>query len=144
MTTVVADCSALVAAMVDDGVLGEWSRDEIVGNELVAPEHCGFEIAEALRNLERAGVIERTVAALAFSDFVDFEVATWPLALLAPRVWQLRGRVTSYDAGYVALAELLDARLVTLDVQLGRTTDLKCVIHTPSTSVIAESRKIVD
>ena len=32
-----------------------------------------------------------------------------------PRVWELRAVLTAYDAVYVALAELLDAPLVTCD-----------------------------
>jgi len=36
-----------------------------------------------------------------------------------PRVWQLRHNLTSYDAVYVALAELLNAPLLTRDRKLG-------------------------
>ncbi len=34
---------------------------------------------------------------------------------LLPRIWALRGSLTPYDAAYVALAEALDAPLVTFD-----------------------------
>jgi predicted nucleic acid-binding protein len=37
------------------------------------------------------------------------------------RAWELRDNLTSYDAMYVALAEALDARLVTCDGPLGAT-----------------------
>jgi predicted nucleic acid-binding protein len=37
---------------------------------------------------------------------------------LLPRVWQLRDSLTVYDAVYVALAEALDASLVTRDRRL--------------------------
>ena len=36
------------------------------------------------------------------------------------RVWELRHNLTAYDALYVALAEALDAPLVTCDARLGR------------------------
>jgi len=39
--------------------------------------------------------------------------------LLLPRVWQLRHNLTAYDAIYVALAELLNAPLVTRDRKIG-------------------------
>jgi len=35
-------------------------------------------------------------------------------------VWLLRDNLTAYDAAYVALAELLDAPLLTCDTRLGR------------------------
>ncbi len=38
-----------------------------------------------------------------------------PQDLLLGRVWELRHNLTAYDAVYVALAEVLDARLVTRD-----------------------------
>ena len=36
------------------------------------------------------------------------------------RCWELRTKATVYDAVYVALAELLDAPLVTADAKLAR------------------------
>ncbi|MGB3185202.1 MAG: type II toxin-antitoxin system VapC family toxin, partial [Ornithinimicrobium sp.] len=51
--------------------------------------------------------------------------------LLAPRAWQLRHNLTTYDASYVALAELLGATLVTLDLRIGRAPALRCTVSTP-------------
>jgi predicted nucleic acid-binding protein len=49
--------------------------------------------------------------------------AQWPALRishqpLVDRVWSLRDNVSAYDAMYVALAERLDATLVTLDQRL--------------------------
>ena len=41
---------------------------------------------------------------------------------LLTRAWKLRGNVTAYDAMYVALAEALDAPLVTCDRPLASTS----------------------
>lgn len=41
-----------------------------------------------------------------------------PLAPLLERMWELRHNITAYDAAYVALAERLDAVLVTCDTRL--------------------------
>ena len=42
----------------------------------------------------------------------------YPHDLLLPRVWDLRNNFTAYDAMYVALAEVLDAPLLTRDKRL--------------------------
>jgi predicted nucleic acid-binding protein len=39
---------------------------------------------------------------------------------LLPRVWELRTSVTAHDAVYLALAEVLEAPLLTLDRRLAR------------------------
>jgi predicted nucleic acid-binding protein len=52
---------------------------------------------------------------LAHQDLVDLSLELWPYAPLAKRAWELRGNLTIYDGSYVALAELLDAAVVTLD-----------------------------
>ena len=44
-------------------------------------------------------------------------------------MWRLRGNLTAYDATYVALAELLDAPLVTADVKLSRSPGTGCEIE---------------
>jgi predicted nucleic acid-binding protein len=39
---------------------------------------------------------------------------------LLPRIWQLRDSASAYDAAYLALAEALDAPLLTCDGKLAR------------------------
>lgn len=45
---------------------------------------------------------------------------------LLPRVWELRDNLTAYDATYVAVAEALDADLVTADQRLTRAPGIRC------------------
>jgi predicted nucleic acid-binding protein len=45
------------------------------------------------------------------------------------RVWELRENVTSYDAAYVALAEALEAPLLTADARLARATGVRCPVE---------------
>ena len=49
-----------------------------------------------------------------------------PHRLLVPRVWELRDNLSAYDAAYVALAEALDAPLLTADARLTRATGPRC------------------
>lgn len=54
-----------------------------------------------------------------------------PFETFAARVWPLRHAVSAYNAWYLALAERLDAPLVTLDRRLARTADARCEFHLP-------------
>ena len=47
------------------------------------------------------------------------------------RVWELRRNLAAYDAGCVALAELLDVPLATLDRRLARASGATCTFLTP-------------
>ncbi|VAW09318.1 hypothetical protein MNBD_ACTINO02-3295, partial [hydrothermal vent metagenome] len=68
----------------------------------------------------------------AHADVADLPVRLFPYDPFARRIWELRKTVTSYDAWYVALAEELDATLVTLDVRLSRAAGPLCRIEVPA------------
>ena len=70
-------------------------------------------------------------AVLAHDDLVQLPVELFPYELHARRVWELRENLTAYDAWYVALAESLDAPLVTLDHRLARATGPRCQFRLP-------------
>jgi predicted nucleic acid-binding protein len=46
-----------------------------------------------------------------------------------PRVWELRNNFTAYDAVYVALAEALEAPLLTRDRRLGAAAGHRAMIE---------------
>jgi predicted nucleic acid-binding protein len=52
---------------------------------------------------------------------------------LLARCWELRDNLTIYDAAYVALAEALQAPLLTGDRQLARATGPRCAIEVMKT-----------
>ena len=85
---------------------------------LHAPHLLDVEVAQVVRRYAAAGEIgpERGRAALA--DLGDFPLRRYPHDFLLPRVWELRANCTAYDAVYVALAEALDAPLLTRDRRL--------------------------
>lgn len=62
-----------------------------------------------LRRLERGGEISRIEATGAHRDLVRLDIELFPFAPFAERIWALRGNLTSCDAWYVALAEMLEA-----------------------------------
>lgn len=49
--------------------------------------------------------------------------------MLAARAWELGPNLSTYDAAYVALAEHLDATLVTTDARLARAPGPRCTIE---------------
>ena len=67
-----------------------------------------------------AGEIDDRRGREAMADLADMPIRRYPHDVLLPRVWDLRHNLTAYDAAYVALAEALDAPLVTRDRRLAR------------------------
>ncbi len=128
---VVCDSSAVVALLVDSGPEGTWAAQQLGGAELAAPTLMPFEAATIIRRQQLAGAIGADQAAQAHADLVDLPVEEWPYRLLAPRAWILRENLTVYDATYVALAEMLDAPLVTLDGRIGRSPGVRSEVRTP-------------
>jgi predicted nucleic acid-binding protein len=91
------------------------------GETLHAPHLLDVEVAHVLRRYAAAGALDADRGAEAIADLLDLPLARYPHHLLLPRAWALRRALTAYDAMYVALAEGLDAPLVTRDGRLART-----------------------
>jgi predicted nucleic acid-binding protein len=128
---VVCDASALVALLLDAGPEGRWATDALTGTDLAAPSLALFECANIIRRHELAALVSADQAAQAHADLLDLAIEQWPYELLASRAWALRQNLPSYDASYVALAELTGATLVTLDRRIARVPDLRCAVATP-------------
>ncbi|HZV52082.1 MAG TPA: type II toxin-antitoxin system VapC family toxin [Candidatus Dormibacteraeota bacterium] len=124
----VIDASAVVALLADDGPAGRWVTASVAGADLAAPELMPYEAANILRRQELAGVLDPTAASLAHRDLTALPLQLCPYAPLAARAWELRRALTTYEASYVALAELLGAPLVTLDARLGRALGPRCSV----------------
>ena len=130
--TVVVDASVVAAALVDSGKLGRMGLDRLQSDALAAPHLMPVEVASVLRSAEMSGDLSADEAESVHADLADLSVALFPYEPFAQRVWDLRRSVTPYDAWYVALAEELDATLVTLDSRLSRAHGPSCRIETLS------------
>jgi len=131
VTVVVIDSSVVVAALIDHGPLGVWSEALMVSGPLAAPHLMPVEVANVLRRLALNGDISADLASLAHRDLVSLRCELFPYSSGATRVWELRSNLTAYDASYVALAEILGARLATLDARLSRAAGPRCEFALP-------------
>lgn len=73
-----------------------------------------------MRRLAAAGELAPDRSDLALRDYQDLRISRYGHLLTLERVWELRFNLTAYDAAYVALAEYLQAPLVTCDARLAR------------------------
>lgn len=125
----VVDSSVLVVALADDGPDGDTARDRLRGEQLAAPELIDLEVLSVLRGLTHSGQVIPRRAGLAVQDLHDIPLERAPHRSLMARCWELRDNLTPYDAAYVALAEALDATLLTGDRRLSRATGPRCRIE---------------
>jgi predicted nucleic acid-binding protein len=88
------------------------------GETLHAPHLIDVQVAQVLRRYTIAGAIDSARGRAALTDLADLRLQRYPHDLLLPRIWDLRDNLSAYDAAYVALAEALDAPLITRDRRL--------------------------
>ncbi len=82
-----------------------------------------------LRKHVLARMISEARAQAALRDFLDLALLRFSHTDLLPRVFALRHTMTAYDALYVALAESLDATLITCDARLARAAEGVCGVE---------------
>lgn len=126
---IVVDASVLAPALGDDGADGELARSRLGAGPLFAPELIDLEVASVWRRAARGGRLEGRRAQQALADLASFPLTRAPHAPLLPRIWELRENVTPYDAAYIALAEVLEATLLTADARLEATLGARCEIE---------------
>jgi len=75
---------------------------------------------QMMRRLETGWPLVLLLAPIALELLRQMPMTRHPAAILLPRVWALRGNLTAYDAACIALAEAIDAPLLTCDGGLAR------------------------
>jgi predicted nucleic acid-binding protein len=90
------------------------------GMEVAAPVTLDLEVLNVMRKQVRDGYVSADRATVTLDVFFDLSIERFPTELLSPRIWELRNNMTSYDASYVALSEMLEAPLYTCDGKIGR------------------------
>ena len=85
---------------------------------LHVPHLIDVEVAQVLRRYAASREADPERCRMALADLMGLPLTRYPHDFLLPRVWELRNNLTAYDAVYVALAEALDAPLLTRDQRL--------------------------
>ena len=113
---IVVDASAVLELVLNTPV-GEEIADRLLRPAVIvaAPHLLDLEVLQVLRRYASTGDLEPTRAEEALEDLSDLPIVRYPHQPFAERIWQLRDNLTAYDAAYVALAEALDAPLLTRD-----------------------------
>lgn len=116
---IVVDASALLEALLRTPAAETVERRLFDSRQtLHAPHLIDIEVAQVIRRYAANGEIDDDRGRAALADLSDFPVRRYPHDFLLPRIWELRHNLTAYDAAYVALAEVLDAPLLTRDQRL--------------------------
>ena len=90
------------------------------GDEFHSPHLVDVEVTQGLRRLVRMGEVSADRAAEAIADLAGLDLHRHAHLDFLPRAWKLRENVTAHDAMYLALAEALDAPIVTCDRPLAK------------------------
>lgn len=118
----VVDSSALIHVLVGRPT-NPHLVDRLAGEDFLhVPHLIDLELLQTLRGLVHRSEITAEQAAIARSQFDDLALARYPHHPLRDRIWQLRDNLTAYDGAYVALAEAIEAPLVTIDGRLARSS----------------------
>jgi predicted nucleic acid-binding protein len=118
---IVVDASAITEFLLQTELGSRVERRLYRDDEdLHAPHLLDVEVLSALRRLVRSGEVKADRAAAAIDDLQELRVVRHGHVDLLPRVWDLRQNLTAYDAIYLALAESLDATVVTCDGPLAK------------------------
>ena len=116
---IVIDASAAVEWLLHSSAGRRIEERIYAGREsLHAPHVLDLEVAQTFRRLVREHAISSERAGEALTDLLLLRILRHPHSSLLPRIWHHRHNLTAYDAAYVALAENLDAALLTRDTRL--------------------------
>ena len=116
---IVVDASAMLEALLRTPAAAAVEQRLFDSQQtLHAPHLIDVEVAQVIRRYAATREFDAERGRTALADLADFPMRRYPHDLLLPRVWELRNNLSAYDAVYVALAELLDAPLLTRDQRL--------------------------
>ncbi len=113
---IVVDASSMIEVLMCSDLGGRIEQRLLDGEELLnAPHLLDVEVLQVLRSLVAARELTAGDAAESIERLQQLDLVRHAHHDLLPRVFALRHNLTAYDAVYLALAEHLNATLVTGD-----------------------------
>ena len=86
------------------------------------------EFVRGLRHLEQRRELTSADALIGLHYLRALPIQRHDVGTLTPRMWQLRHNLGTYDAAYVALAEMLAVPLLTADAHIAGAPGLRCQV----------------
>ncbi|MGH8999907.1 MAG: type II toxin-antitoxin system VapC family toxin [Acidimicrobiia bacterium] len=130
----VVDASVLFEVVADTLASESIRRRLAADSDHAAPHVIDVEVFGVIRREHLLGRLDATAATQAVADLRDWPGQRYGHRDLLERAWELRATVRGWDAAYVALAEGLDATLLTMDARLASAPGPECIIEVlPST-----------
>ena len=127
---IVLDASAAAVVLLNLGEDAPRIRERMgQAGDLHAPHLFEIEVASVLRRHALNGSLSPGRARLALARLSTLSISLYPHTAMLPRIWELRGNVSAYDAAYIALAETLEAPLVTRDARLARAPGIRAEVE---------------
>ena len=118
---IVVDASAVLEVLLNTPASEKVAERLFARNDtLHAPHLLDLEVAQVLRRYTLSGEMDAERSEQALEDLAGLPLNRYPHDVFLRRIWTLRRNLTAYDAAYVALAEALDAPLITRDAALAR------------------------
>ena len=127
-STVVVDASAVLALLLDPGAGGGRIGNHIVAEQAIAPQLLPLEVWNVLRRRRNTGLLDDRQADRANIAFQSLPIELWPTEAIRHRLWGHGRNLSSYDAAYVALAEVAGATLLTCDARLANAPGVECAV----------------
>ncbi len=115
MTRLVADASAIVDLLAGAPNAGAIAAALAPFPEIDVPEHFHVEAISALRGMLLRDDIAADRAERALQLLAELRVIRHPVEPLTRSIWSMRDTLTAYDAAYLAVAQNIDAQLLTTD-----------------------------
>jgi predicted nucleic acid-binding protein len=125
----VVDASCLCEVLIGTAGAEPIRRRLAADPDHAAPHIIDVEVFGVVRREHLRGTLDRTAATQAIEDLEAWPGERFGHRLFLSRAWELRDTVRGWDAMYVALAEALDAVLVTTDRRLAAATGPACRIE---------------
>lgn len=127
---IVLDASALLEVLLRTEAGAKIRQRVFAPDEtLHAPHLIDVEISQVVRRC----VAHKEISPDDGRDFLeivaDLHMQRYAHTIFLPRIWELRGILSAYDACYVALAEALDSPLLTHDAKLARSVSHRAQVQ---------------